>query len=670
MHASTPQPQTSSPSSTDGDANDDEASRIFHHFASGQGEELLTCAEWKPVNKWDGLAKSFCQRLRKKPTLAEICEQAAADLIPKLTALYVRPGPNPVPEVVRQLSLYVLHPLIPRGKTAAPTEALGRVVSSIGASDVSRFQASLSTQSCSVKRTLQTLGERANKDTRKSRKDTIKSTEAREAIASRYLVLLEQVPAPDPVYAGLVVALVNLKPCLTRRRRNAKYHIPAGNKSIELKHRDAVVQAFAGAFLTAFYPPQEHCNGYTLSHNCAVLKGFLQARRALDSVAESVIQQAKYNSQSQVDAVQADMNTAAGSEADAELEDVLLQSKLSIYFTVRVAAAASGNSGAILGFFGRSKVLAKLIAKVALKMKSLITQIFGDGPASVASSEAEVGTTRALREVYIASTSAAVTCVTSRIGLANVTANVLVKLVKAAAEAAAKSRANSTSFLDIAASPAGDSPSTELSARQGEPLAIEPHQPADAGRTGALMPIRLISFAQKRTKSKNKSWDRWKPGLVGGAFVLLAIAIGTGAAYSFLWAAPWAIALVVVGIFSFLVATVLIILLSEKAILRKWFKRGARAAKKAEEEVAKALERRRMAEARMKRNLERNTFHSHDPVQTRSPWGTPGAPAGAPQPPLLPPSSPQPRPADAFDKTLHSPPIYPPPIYVNRDYNQ
>ncbi|CBZ55791.1 conserved hypothetical protein [Neospora caninum Liverpool] len=621
---SLPEPQNADAGSPAEQDVQDTAREIFSYFIAGKGEELLTCAEWNPRNKWPRLTKRFCRRLRGQPQLAESCEQVAVQLQNAMKDLYIQPGPNPVPEVLRGLRLDLVHPVIPR-------------------------------------------------DQKKHRKNPAAAARAREDAASRAMMLLQQVPEPDPVFIGLIVSLVNMQPCWRRTRKIDIYPLRSGAKILEVKRRDAIAHAFAGALLAAFFSPSEQCQGNPLPYNCAVLRGFLQARDAIDTVAATVIRSAAEETQvtnSGSLLPQEEGATTASSAtvtpASEELSDALLHARLRGYYTTRTVVATSGKAGAVVGFLGRSKMLAKLISRLITILKPLLARQLGNDPQLIAGLQQPAGETKGIRAFFVEHTAATVTCGTGRIGLGNVAAKLLTRVLGAVSTQAAGS-GKSTSFLTLHATSFLEFPTSDSHVQPASFPGFQLHQPVH-GTARALVPI---SFVSTQKKGKNKSWSRQKPGLYFGAVSLIAVAVGCGVAYGVLWLAPWAVALAVIALSAVVVATVLIIILAEKAALRRWFQKGAHVAQRAQMLRAEADRRRKQAQDRLRAMAQ----------QDRG-FGTNGGPGGntgnfpgnfPPPPPSVSGYPPRPgtppglgeqhRSYPPIDQSPPRVPIYPPTVY-------
>ncbi|EPT24719.1 putative transmembrane protein [Toxoplasma gondii TgCatPRC2] len=559
------------------------AKEIFDYFVSGHGEQLLTCAEWQPRNMWPRLTRRFCRRFRSS-NLVENCEQAAVSLQEKMKELYIQPGPNPVPEVMKGLGLQLVHPTIPRGETAASINALGQTLAAVAASDVSRVQANIPTQTCSARRILERLGRKDRRERRKHRRNADAAAHARRDAALRYLLFLDQVPEPDPVLIGLVVHLVDMKPCWRRTQKGETYPLRTGPKLLEVRTRDAISHAFAGALLTAFYKPTEQCQGDSLPYNCAVLLGSLQARDSIAAVAEKVVEAASEQTQdlSLSNSLPAQEGGATLSSTEIPTQDAvtdaLLHVRLRGYYTTRTILATAGKTGSFVGFLGRSKIMSKLVAKIITVVKPLVTRRLGSEAELLTGLQLQQGESKATRDFFVEQMSATVICGTGRIGLGNVTSKLLYRILGSASPLASGSE-TSTSFLNL------ESPSLlDFSPPHSYVnVAVAGGQLPRRGVLGAsraLAPVSLVSLTQK--KGKNKSWSRQKPSLFIGGVLLMGIAVGCGVGFSFLWAAPWAATLAAVAVAAFLIFTVLMIIIGQKASLHRWFLKGARAGQKAQ----------------------------------------------------------------------------------------
>ncbi|KEP59960.1 UNVERIFIED_CONTAM: hypothetical protein HHA_217410 [Hammondia hammondi] len=600
-----PQLQQNPPAEGAGSSDDEDvqtsAREIFEYFVSGNGEQLLTCAEWRPRNTWPRLTKRFCRRFRASPHLAESCEQAAVSLQEKMKELYIQPGPNPVPEVIKGLDLQLVHPTIPRGENAASIDALGQTLAAVAASDTSRVQANIPTKSCSARRLLDRLGRMDRRESRKHRRNADAAAHARQDAASRYLLFFDQVPETDPVLIGLVVSLVDMKPCWRRTSNRETYPIRTGAKLLEVRTRDAISHAFAGALLTAFFKPTEQCRGESLPYNCTILLGFLQLRASIDAVAEMVIKAASEQTQDLSLGTYLPVqeggatSSSTGIPAQDAVTDALLNVRLRGYYTTRTILATAGKTGSFVGFLGRSKIMSTLITKIITLVRPLVARRLKSEPQLLTGLQLQPDESKATRDFFVEHMSATVVCGTGRIGLGNVTSKLLKRILGSVSPLASGSE-TSTSFLTLESpslldfSPPHNFVHVAVAGDQLQRWGV-------LGASRALAPVSLVSLTQK--KGTNKSWSRLKPSLFIGGTLLMGVVVGCGVGFSFLWAAPWAAALVAVAVAAFLIFTVLMIIIGQKATLHRWFLKGARAGQKAQKAKENVQRRRRQLQNRV-----------------------------------------------------------------------
>ncbi|PHJ21252.1 transmembrane protein [Cystoisospora suis] len=617
---------------------------LFEYFLGGNGEELLKCASWKAPEKWGRLTRSFCRRFRRRPHIHRVCEEAAEQLVTALS-FHTLGGPNPVPDVLKKLTLRVTHPLVYSGGLLATIPNTRDLFLAAATGDARIFRDKLKGRSCEITRILEKFERKTTRERRRARGSEYKTRSSRVREASRLVLLLEHDPTADGMMIGLLVNLIDMSKCRGNRLPR-EVSIQAGGKSFQLKGIDLAQYALGAAISYAYFARDEDCGPTRSTPNCTTLKSVIQARELLSEQAGEILFSAA-SGRVLENYLQDRRGLPAVPEmrVQSETQYAMTMIRLQIMYGTKLAVSSQGKAVTILAFFARVKLVARIISKLGLLFNQTWRQYVGEASApSPPDSLPEMN--EAIQDLQEVSSAATIYCSTGRSGLENLAISSLKRILKeadrqqsrAAATAGASGGDSSTVSLvslkqhsqllmprseegdhesedyntDLSSSPAlnGKEYMSLVSFADKTPLLGGEADPGDSRRpsssssdsdgSGGRSSASSLLFERKRVK--DKTWSRIKPMHILGAVMLLAVGVGATVGAVVGAILPLAVVLAIVSIFSFLgVSYFLMLVFTRRTVLRN-VKKGAVWVTRAEE---RERQRRQQAEKRAQELLQR-----------------------------------------------------------------